>query len=135
MKRTTGHLSEKNGRWYGVINLYDADGRRCEKWQSLDLAAKKGTKTEANHRLNQILERYNSGDLYLHETMTHAERERNRIADLKVEDYLTEWLTGYKGSVTDSTYESYQMYINVHMIPIFKPMKLKVELFRIKSCG
>ena len=71
MKRTTGHLSEKNGRWYGVINLYDADGRRCEKWQSLDLAAKKGSKTEANHRLNQILERYNSGDLYLHETMTN----------------------------------------------------------------
>ena len=127
MKRTTGHLSEKNGRWYGVINLYDADGRRIEKWQSLDLAAKKGTKTEANHRLNQILERYNSGDLYLHETMTHAERERNRIADLKVEDYLTEWLAGYKGSVTGSTYESYQMYINVHMIPFFKPMKLKVR--------
>ena len=127
MKRTTGHLSEKNGRWYGVINLYDADGKRCEKWQSLDLAAKKGSKTEANHRLNQILERYNSGDLYLRETMTHAERERNRIADLKVEDYLTEWLAGYKGSVTDSTYESYQMYINVHMIPFFKPMKLKVR--------
>ncbi|MBR6100987.1 MAG: hypothetical protein IKH78_09530 [Ruminococcus sp.] len=63
---------------------------RIEKWQSLDLAAKKGTKTEANHRLNQILERYNSGDLYLRETMTHAERERNRIADLKIEDYLTE---------------------------------------------
>ena len=127
MKRITGHLSEKNGRWYGVINLYDADGRRIEKWQSLDLAAKKGTKTEANHRLNQILERYNSGDLYLLETMTHAERERNRIADLKVEDYLTEWLAGYKGSVTDSTYESYQMYIKVHMIPFFKPMKLKVR--------
>ena len=127
MKRTTGHLSEKNGRWYAVLNLYDADGKRHEKWQSLDLAAKKGTKTEANHRLNQILERYNSGDLYLRETMTHAERERNRIADLKVEDYLTEWLTGYKGSVTDSTYESYQMYINVHMISFFKPMKLKVR--------
>ena len=127
MKRTTGHLSEKNGRWYGVINLYDADGKRIEKWQSLDLAAKKGTKTEANHRLNQILERYNSGDLYLHETMTHAERERNRIADMKVEDYLAEWLESYKGSVTKATYDSYEMYIKVHMIPFFKPMKLKVR--------
>ena len=82
MKRTTGHLAEKNGRWYAVLNLYDADGKRREKWQSLDLEARKGTKTEANHRMNQVLDRYNSGDLYLRETMTHAERERNRIADM-----------------------------------------------------
>ena len=127
MKRTTGHLTEKNGRWYAVLNLYDADGKRREKWQSLDLESKKGTKTEANHRMNQVLDRYNSGDLYLRETMTHAERERNRIADMKVENYLTEWLEGYKGSVTKSTYDSYKMYINVHMIPFFKPMKLKVR--------
>ncbi|SDB49137.1 Site-specific recombinase XerD [Ruminococcaceae bacterium FB2012] len=127
MKRTTGHLAEKNGRWYAVLNLYDADGKRREKWQSLDLEAKKGTKTEANHRLIQILERLNSGDLYLRETMTHAERERNRIADMKVEDYLAEWLEGYKGSVTKATYDSYEMYVKVHMIPFFKPMKLKVR--------
>ena len=127
MKRVTGHLADKNGKWYAVINLYDADGNRKEKWQSLDLEAKKGTKTEANHRLNQVLERYNSGDLYLRETMTHAERERNRIADMRVEDYLIEWLEGYKGSVSKSTYDSYEMYIKVHMIPFFKPMKLKVR--------
>lgn len=127
MKRVTGHLADKNGKWYAVINLYDADGNRKEKWQSLDLEAKKGTKTEANHRLNQVLERYNRGDLYLRETMTHAERERNRIADMRVEDYLIEWLEGYKGSVSKSTYDSYEMYIKVHMIPFFKPMKLKVR--------
>ena len=127
MKRITGHLADKNGKWYAVINLYDADGNRKEKWQSLDLEAKKGTKTEANHRLNQVLERYNSGDLYLRETMTHAERERNRIADMRVEDYLIEWLEGYKGSVSKSTYDSYEMYIKVHIVPFFKPMKLKVR--------
>ena len=127
MKRTTGYLSEKNGRWYAVLNLYDADGKRIEKWQSLDLETRKGTKTEANHRLIQILERLNSSDLYLRETMTHAERERNRIADMKVEDYLAEWLEGYKGSVTKATYDSYEMYVKVHMIPFFKPMKLKVR--------
>ena len=49
MKRTTGHLAEKNGKWYAVINLYDTEGRRKEKWASLDLEAKRGTKTEANH--------------------------------------------------------------------------------------
>ncbi len=39
--RTTGHLIEKRGKWYAVINLYDIDGKRHEKWKSLDLEAKK----------------------------------------------------------------------------------------------
>ena len=55
MKRTTGHLAEKNGKWYAVINLYDTEGRRKEKWASLDLEAKRGTKPEANHRMNELL--------------------------------------------------------------------------------
>ncbi|SDA31465.1 Phage integrase family protein [Ruminococcus sp. YE71] len=127
MKRTTGHLAEKKGKWYAVINLYDTDGKRKEKWQSLDLEAKKGTKTEANHRLNQLLEKYNTGDLYLQDTMTRAERERNRIGDMLVEDYLAEWLASYKPNVTKATFQSYQMYVNIHMIPFFKPMKIKVK--------
>ena len=92
MKITTGHLAEKSGKWYAVINLYDADGKRHEKWRSLGLDAKKGTKTEANHRLNEVLEQYNLGDQYLHEGMSRADKERNRIADMRVEDYLAEWL-------------------------------------------
>ena len=31
MKRITGHLTEKNKKWYAVINLYDTDGKRKEK--------------------------------------------------------------------------------------------------------
>ncbi len=127
MKRTTGHLAEKRGKWYAVVNLYDTEGKRHEKWQSLDLEAKKGTKTEANHRLNQLLEKYNTGALYLQESMTRAERERSRIADMPVEDYLSDWLESYRPNVTRSTYDSYRMYVNVHMLPFFKPMQIKVK--------
>ena len=127
MKITTGHLAEKSGKWYAVINLYDADGKRHEKWRSLGLDAKKGTKTEANHRLNEVLEQYNLGDQYLHEGMSRADKERNRIADMRVEDYLAEWLESYKGNITKSTYTSYKRYMDVHMIPFFKKMKVKVK--------
>ena len=47
MKRITGHLTEKNKKWYAVINLYDTDGKRKEKWQGLNLDANKGNKREA----------------------------------------------------------------------------------------
>ena len=50
--RTTGQIVEKRGKWYAVINLYDTDGKRHEKWKSLGLEAKKGSKTEATYRLN-----------------------------------------------------------------------------------
>lgn len=127
MKRITGHLAEKKGRWYGVINLYDIDGKRHEKWMNLDLEAKKGTKTEANHRLSQLLEKYNADDLYKQNTMSHAERERSRIGNQYVEDYLLEWLDSYKCNVSKSTSTSYKMYIEVHMIPFFKPKKIRIK--------
>lgn len=40
MRKTTGHLTEKNKKWYAVINLYE-NGKRKEKWVNLELEAKK----------------------------------------------------------------------------------------------
>ena len=90
MKRTTGHLAEKNGKWYAVINLYDTEGRRKEKWASLDLEAKRGTKTEANHRMNELLAKYNTGELYLMESLSKADQERMRgqYASLRLSHYF-----------------------------------------------
>ena len=78
MKRITGRLAEDKGKYYAVINLPNTDGKRKTKWHSLNLEVKKGNKKEAQHRLNQILDKYNAGDLYLAKTMTHAEQERNK---------------------------------------------------------
>ena len=69
MKRITGHLTSKNLQWYAVLNLYDTNGKRSQKWVNLDLKDQRGTKTEANHRLAEILAQYNTGDLYLQEAM------------------------------------------------------------------
>ncbi len=128
MTRITGHLTEKNNKWYAVINLYDASGQRKEKWHNLDLATGRGTKREANYRLGQLLERYNSDDLYLQGTMTHAERERSRIANMQVVDYLPEWLESHRPNIADITYTGYRTMIEASMIPYFKTLgDLKVK--------
>ena len=59
MKKLTGHLEEKNGKWYAAVNHYTTDGKRKVKWYSLDLESRKGSKTEANHRLRALLEKLN----------------------------------------------------------------------------
>ena len=127
MKRITGHLTSKNQQWYAVLNLYDTSGKRSQKWINLDLKDQRGTKTEANHRLAEILAQYNTGDLYLQEAMTHADRERNRIANMLVEDYLREWLEQHKPNISSSTYLNYKRMINGRMTSFFKPMRLKVK--------
>ena len=127
MRRVTGHLAEKRGKWYAVINLYDGEGKRHEKWRSLDLDAKKGSKTEANHRLNQIIEQYNNESQYLFEGMTRAERERIRIAEMLVEDYLPMLLESHKPNISESSYDGYRIMIESRMIPFFKPLHLKLK--------
>ena len=37
MMKTTGSVQEKNGRFYFVLNLYDAKGKRKIKWISTHL--------------------------------------------------------------------------------------------------
>ena len=127
MKRITGRLTEKNGKWYAVINLYTPDGKRKEKWQGLDLEAKRGSKTEANHRLTEILARYNTGELYLIDTMTRAEQERTRTANMLVHDYVVEWLESYRNNIAVLTYATYKNMVDTRIIPYFKELNLTVK--------
>ena len=57
LKRITGHLEEKNGKWYAAVNHYDTDGKRRVKWHNLDLEAKKGSKKEAAERMQKLLDK------------------------------------------------------------------------------
>lgn len=127
MKRITGRLAEDKGKYYAVINLPSVDGKRKTKWHTLNLEAKKGNKKEAQYRLNQILEKYNAGDVHLAETMTHADRERNRLANTKMLDYLDEWLEGHQHDIERETYHQYKRYIDGRIREFFTPLDLTVK--------
>ena len=129
MKRITGRLTEKNGKWYAVINLYDMSGKRKEKWQNLHLDVKRGNKTEANHRLMEVVAQYNSEDMYLYANMTHAEREKRRLAECTVNQYIAEWLDGYKGNLSVLTYNNYKLMADTRIAKYFQ--KLGVPLKEI----
>ena len=127
MKRITGRLTEKNGKWYAVINLYTPDGKRKEKWQNLDLEAKRGTKSEANYRLNELLAKYNSGELYLMDTMTQAERERVKTANTPLHEYIQEWLEQYKYNIAVLTYSAYRGMVKSRIVPYFRKTNLALK--------
>ena len=127
MKRITGRLTEKNGKWYAVINLYTTEGKRKEKWHNLDLEARKGSKTEAGYRLGELLSKYNSGDLYLQESLSHADRERARIAGQTVDEYILEWLEGHKCNISVLTYNTYKRMTDGRIVPYFRKLNIPLK--------
>ncbi len=127
MKNITGRLTQKNGKWYAVVNLYTAEGKRKEKWCNLNLEVKRGNKTEANQRVIEILAKYNSNDFYLQDSLTHAEREKRRLAAQPVEEYVSEWLESYKCNLSVSTYNSYKMMVNARITRYFKELGLSLK--------
>ncbi|MCQ2414067.1 MAG: site-specific integrase [Clostridia bacterium] len=127
MKQITGHLAEKNGKWYAVINLYAPDGRRKEKWHGLDLASTPGNKREANKRFAEVISKYNVGDLYLEESLTKAELERRRIGTLRVDEYMREWLNGHKSQVAITTYNAYDSLIGAHITAYFSKLGMSIS--------
>lgn len=127
MKKVTGHLATDKGKYYAVLNLYDTEGKRKVKWHNLDLPDVKGNKRKAQERLIEVLAKYNAGDLYLAENMTPAERERNRIANGLVSDYLLDWVEAHKNNIEDHTYEQYKSYLNLRIVPYFDKLKIKMN--------
>ena len=80
-----------------------------------------GTLTE---KQKEILEKFEEN---MNEMHGIAERERHRIANMPVEDYLYEWLEGHKRNVSKTTYDGYKKYIDLRIVPFFKELNLKVN--------
>ena len=127
MRRITGHLEEDKDKWYAAVNRYDTDGKRHVKWYNLDVEAKRGNKRKAEERLTELLEKLNRGTDYHSESLTPAERERLRLSNSPVDEYLVEWLEDHKRNITTRTYEGYKSYIDQRIVPYFREKHILVK--------
>ena len=127
MRRITGHLEEDKGKWYAAVNHYGPDNKRHVKWYNLDVEAKRGNKRKAEERLTELLEKLNRGADYLSESLTPAERERLRLTNSPVDEYLVEWLEDHKRNITTRTYEGYKSYIDQRIVPYFREKHILVK--------
>lgn len=105
----TGSIQVKNGKYYAVINLYDCNGKRKNKWISTNLDVK-GNKRKAEQFLRDKIKEYESkANLCPTETLFC--------------DYIKQWLDTAKLKIEESTYQSYLFIANAHIIPYFKDRK------------
>ena len=91
------------------------------------MEAKRGNKRKAEERLTELLEKLNRGTDYHSESLTPAERERLRLSNSPVDEYLVEWLEDHKRNITTRTYEGYKSYIDQRIVPYFREKHILVK--------
>ncbi len=103
-----GHLHEKNGYYYIILNLTDSAGKRKPKWISTGLTIK-GNKKRAEQMLMEERRKYanaKAGD------------------DVLFADFMEQWLEIVKSTVSLPTYSSYVNAVKSIIAPYFRKKKI-----------
>lgn len=131
VKRITGSLQTKYGKYYAVLNLYSPEGRRRQKWVSTDLP-ERGSKKAAKAFLDELLAVYNKRQqtmLKAISKMKHPEeflKEQSRIMALPLCDFIDEWIEHRAPSLQATTVDGYRSMCHGHLQKYFEPLGMTV---------
>ena len=114
-----GHLHEKNGYYYIILNLTDANGKRKPKWISTKLPVK-GNKKRAEQLLMEERKRY-------------SQPTKSKDDDILFADFMERWLDVVKGSITTVTYSSYANMVKVIIAPYFREKNITLKGLQAKD--
>ena len=108
----TGCLQIKNGFYYIVLSTYE-NGKRKRPWISTGLPAR-GNKRKAEQMLREKLHEYEQRAGIIH-------------SDVLFSDYVRHWLTIAKRKVDEVTYQGYVSLADVHVLPYFDALGVKLQ--------
>lgn len=108
----TGSLTEKNGKYYIVLNLYQGTQRK-RKWIPTGLPVK-GNKRKAEQILREKIQEY--------EQSPHAPK-----SDILLSAYIRHWLTIAKRRVDPVTYQGYEVLATGHILPYFDRLDIRLQ--------
>lgn len=116
-----GHLQEKNGMFYVVLNYRDENGKRKTPWISTNLPVK-GNKKRAETFMMDVRRNFVPPNVQQIE-----EREAMQKGDILFTDFLLKWLRVAKSTVKLTTYASYEMMATRIIIPYFETLNIKLK--------
>jgi len=114
MTAITGSLQKKGDTYYAVVRVPDDHGEVKQRWMSTGIKVAGNNKRQANAKLKEII----------------ADFETNKItytADILFLDWIKKWMEQKKNEVRLVTFESYESYLDTHIIPFYKPHKLMLK--------
>ena len=101
----TGFVTTKGGKYYAVLNLYDENGKRKQKWLSTDLPLR-GNKRNAEKFLRTLIDEW--------------EAKNVPYSQLTFASYLEQWIKCAGTNIKPNTYRTYQAMVTNHIVPYFK---------------
>lgn len=107
-----GHLREKNGYFYAVLNYNDSLGKRKTKWVSTGLTVK-GNKKRA--------------EAILTETRRTFQPDEPVTSEILFADFMEQWLRVVKSSIAVPTYASYTNMVKRVISPYFREKKTTLQ--------
>ena len=116
-----GHLQEKNGMFYVVLNYRDENGKRKTPWISTNLPVK-GNKKRAENFMMDVRRNFVPPNVQRIE-----EREAMQKGDILFTAFLLKWLRVAKSTVKLTTYASYEMMATRIIIPYFETLNIKLK--------
>lgn len=116
-----GHLQEKNGMFYVVLNYRDENGKRKTPWISTNLPVR-GNKKRAENFMMDVRRNFVPPNVQRIE-----EREAMQKGDILFTDFLLKWLRVAKSTVKLTTYASYEMMATRIIIPYFETLNIKLR--------
>lgn len=116
-----GHMQEKNGMFYVVLNYRDENGKRKTPWISTNLPVK-GNKKRAENFMMDVRRNFVPPNVQRIE-----EREAMQKGDILFTDFLLKWLRVAKSTVKLTTYASYEMMATRIIIPYFETLNIKLK--------
>ena len=119
-----GHLQEKKGNFYVVLNLKTADGRRQAKWIPTGLPAK-GNKKRAETFLTEQRQLYTKLQQEQEQAaLQQTEQEALGAAGILFTDFMEQWLSVAKCTIEQVTYSGYCMNVRNIINPYFSSRKI-----------
>ena len=115
-----GHLREKNGHYYAVLNYTDSLGKRKTKWISTGLTVK-GNKKRAEAILMDARRNFN------------PEEPKVMNGDILFADYMEQWLDIIKSSVAVPTFASYSTTVKRVVAPYFREKEITLKNLTAKD--
>ena len=115
-----GHLREKSGYYYAVLNYTDSLGKRKTKWISTGLTVK-GNKKRAEAILMDARRSFN------------PEEPKVMNGDILFADYMEKWLDIIKSSVAVPTFASYSTTVKKIVAPYFREKEVTLKNLTAKD--
>jgi integrase len=139
----SGHLQEKSGKYYAVLNCKHRDGKRFPKWVATELPVKKGNKRAAERLLDEFRGSYNvygdltngeETDIAILEPIVETQPEIQETVEQAQEDagilfaeYMLSWLSDIEIDVDPVTYAGYCDSVEGVVVPYFKEKGIKLH--------